>query len=357
MQEELKTTYVKRRKLTTSYLNKFALAWSRPEVEELNSKQVKISGSFEAHNDAEDVIMLDVGLNLSSYLRLYSALMLPLEDLGIWVMTVLMDGMCKVEVEVLSNNEEMSRNQNIPGAVEFRQFVDSNNLIDIHPKGVWFTWTNGRKDDAAVWERLDRALCNSLWLSEFLLTSSLCLPILCSDHSPLIINIHFGQVQNQIKELQGQLQDLQEVMPDIETVSRDLINTEGVIRQHLEDLLDKEEVLWAQKARQLWLVQGDRNTRYFHTVVRKRRISNRIFRIKDSSGQWSQSYEQLALDYYNKVYNYQDEVSVEEISGYLNDINLPKISEEQCSSLNQHVSEDEIERALFQLKSDKALGA
>ncbi|KAF7834831.1 Endonuclease/exonuclease/phosphatase [Senna tora] len=149
--------------------------------------------------------------------------------------------------QVLSSNEKLSMHQSISGAVEFRQFVDSNDLIDIHPQ-VWFTWTNGRNDGLAVWVRLDRALCNANCLFEFPHTS-LCLPILCYDHSPLIINMyeqipfrprpfhfeamwlldpscnlvlriwncyHFGQVQSKIKELQNELQNLQEVMKDIE---------------------------------------------------------------------------------------------------------------------------------------------
>ena len=42
-----------------------------------------------------------------------------------------------------------------------------------------------------------------------------------------------------------------------------------------------EEVFWAQKARNDWTKKGDRNTRHFHAIVRKRRVTNRITKIKN----------------------------------------------------------------------------
>ncbi|KAF7824017.1 Pyruvate carboxyltransferase [Senna tora] len=81
--------------------------------------------------------------------------------------------------------------------------------------------------------------------------------------------------------------------------------TEASLRNELEDLLDKEELLWAQKSHQMCLVQGDRNTKYFHTLVKKRRVKNRISRIKLDSGEWSQSYsemESVVVDYFSNVF-------------------------------------------------------
>ena len=38
---------------------------------------------------------------------------------------------------------------------------------------------------------------------------------------------------------------------------------ERTLRNELEDLLNKEELMWAQKARTRWILQGDRNTKSF----------------------------------------------------------------------------------------------
>ena len=50
--------------------------------------------------------------------------------------------------------------------------------------------------------------------------------------------------------------------------------------------MNMEEVFWAQKARKDWTKKGDRNTRYFHVIVCKRRAANRITRLKNHSDQW-----------------------------------------------------------------------
>lgn len=50
-------------------------------------------------------------------------------------------------------------------------------------------------------------------------------------------------------------------------------------RGELEVLLQREVVMWAQKARSDWILFGDRNTRFYHAVVRQKRARNRIVQL------------------------------------------------------------------------------
>ena len=52
---------------------------------------------------------------------------------------------------------------------------------------------------------------------------------------------------------------MQQIQNAINTL--DDTRRERAIREELEDLLDREELLWAQKARTKWILQGDRNTK------------------------------------------------------------------------------------------------
>ena len=50
-----------------------------------------------------------------------------------------------------------------------------------------------------------------------------------------------------------------------------------------EELCAREEMYWRQKSRELWLRDGDRNTKFFHTSAKQKRINSTIFHIKDAT--------------------------------------------------------------------------
>ena len=69
-----------------------------------------------------------------------------------------------------------------------------------------------------------------------------------------------------------------------------LASTKLVIRQlkekrrELNELLQKEEIIWRQQSRIQWMKEGDCNTKFFHTRASTRRKKNRINRIQDDQG-------------------------------------------------------------------------
>lgn len=89
----------------------------------------------------------------------------------------------------------------------------------------------------------------------------------------------FGKVERDIKLKQAKLQQIQNSINSIQDVMKD-----RTLRNELEDPLNREELMRAQKARTRWILQGDRNTKYFQTVVRQRRAKSRILQIKDNQG-------------------------------------------------------------------------
>ncbi|XP_071940649.1 serine/threonine-protein kinase PBS1-like [Coffea arabica] len=54
----------------------------------------------------------------------------------------------------------------------------------------------------------------------------------------------------------------------------------------LRNALFVKEEFWKQKARAKWLQDGDRNTKYFHSIVAKGRARSIIHRIKDANRVW-----------------------------------------------------------------------
>lgn len=56
------------------------------------------------------------------------------------------------------------------------------------------------------------------------------------------------------------------------------------LRIDLEEILAREEIFWRQKSREVWLSDGDRNTKFFHSSTKLKRSRNRIYCIENSSG-------------------------------------------------------------------------
>ena len=115
-------------------------------------------------------------------------------------------------------------------------------------------------------------------------------------------------------------------------MSYDDVRRERVCREELEELLDREELLWAQKARTNWFLHGDRNTRYFQMVVRQRRSKNRIIQIKDEEGNLTDNVEEIEnifLPSFKRSFKGNNTLTVENIIHELQWLPIPTLIENQ----------------------------
>lgn len=123
----------------------------------------------------------------------------------------------------------------------------------------------------------------------------------------------------------------------------------------LEAIYKKEEIFWAQKARNKWLREGDRNTAYFHAVVANRRGRNRITKIEKMTGSWCNTEQEMGEEiakYFQHLFTSSQPSEFEEIFG-----GIPRtITVDMNKSLTRQVSEAEIRRAIFSMQPNKAPG-
>lgn len=72
-----------------------------------------------------------------------------------------------------------------------------------------------------------------------------------------------------------------------------MINLQNALTDELNGILAMEEELWAMKSRTNWLIQGERNTAYFHLSTLARHTRTCIVTIKNSMGDWITEIEEV----------------------------------------------------------------
>ena len=164
----------------------------------------------------------------------------------------------------------------------------------------------------------------------------------------------FGRVEKKIRTKQQLFQNLQDSIHILEGVRR-----EEELREDLEDLLIKEEIKWAQKARCDWVVQGDRNTKYFQTVAKQRKAKNKIVSLRKDYGTLTKNFEEIEsimVSHFKNRFTETNPKSVQWILGELEQLPIPKLTHQQLIQLEQPLTDLEIELAIFQLGPHKSPG-
>ena len=113
--------------------------------------------------------------------------------------------------------------------------------------------------------------------------------------------------------------------------------------------------MWKQKSRALWLNEGDQNTKFFHNRASHRYKRNRIEELKNEAGIVCTDEGEISnilIDFYQHLFISAAQSHMEEV---LREIPT-MITEEQNAMLVVEFVKAEVDEALRQMESLKALG-
>lgn len=125
----------------------------------------------------------------------------------------------------------------------------------------------------------------------------------------------------------------------------------------LSALQYQNSIKWAQRSRLHWIHDGDRNSKFFHSITRSRSLSNYISQIEDSDGfvhSDPASIETTFLNYFQNL----SKAPLESNRHIVDDLppDIPRLSDSDHHLLVQDVTMDEVYATLIDLHLGKSPG-
>ena len=98
----------------------------------------------------------------------------------------------------------------------------------------------------------------------------------------------FGNTGKELTRLNILLQETKALPP-----TKDNLHKVKQVQNQINEMLEREEIMWKQRSWISWLKEGDRNTKYFHRQASDRKKKNGIKGLKDGSRRWYTNQEDV----------------------------------------------------------------
>ena len=165
---------------------------------------------------------------------------------------------------------------------------------------------------------------------------------------------------------------------EINTIEKEMHNLDNIIsntndNDKLHNLVHQREILAGQqnkyyqtvatgaqiRARVKWVEEGEKNTKYFLNLEKKRQTNKNISTIHTSDGRYIHTSEDILKEgakFYRKLYDCSD-ISTEEIDNYLDGIKTnAKLTKVEASLCDGNITNEECETVIKQMAKNKTPG-
>lgn len=159
-----------------------------------------------------------------------------------------------------------------------------------------------------------------------------------------------GNIRSRKKDLYTKIDELQKLNPS-DAILQEIRSTEA----ELDGVLKKEETMWFQRSRAMWLKDGDKTSKFFHEKATHRKLRNSIKMIENEEGQEVKKEEEIKkviLDYFVNVFTSVTPGDDEDLMNALECTVTPDINE----ALMKPFTAEEVYAAIKQMHPAKAPG-
>ncbi|KAL6565081.1 hypothetical protein OROMI_016531 [Orobanche minor] len=164
--------------------------------------------------------------------------------------------------------------------------------------------------------------------------------------------VGFGNIFNNIEHAQYNVEVAENAF-DLNPITSNLIHLKKM-NAHLNLTLSMEEDFWKQKSNVKWIIEGERNNKFFHNIVKIKRQKNFLHAIRDNGNIITdvEEIKKSAVTYFKDCFD-EDSSCYDDLDPTI----IPNvISCEMNKNLCNIPTEDEIRSCVFAMDGDSVAG-
>ena len=164
-----------------------------------------------------------------------------------------------------------------------------------------------------------------------------------------------GEYKRRKTELLIQIQTL-DTQEERRHLSEEESQKRGILKEELEHLMELEELYWQQRGGEKWVLEGDMNSSFFHLVANGRKRRKAIMSLEHEGGTITEpsQIQEAIYTYYKQLFGKSHQRKVSLTTEVWE--NSRKLTEEDNELLCRPFTEEEVKRAVFDMKENTALG-
>ncbi|KAL8143578.1 hypothetical protein V2J09_016610 [Rumex salicifolius] len=137
-----------------------------------------------------------------------------------------------------------------------------------------------------------------------------------------------------------------------------LLSLDRYLGRKLDVVLDQEQLIWFQKSRANFLIEGDRNTIYYHLSTIVKRRAAKFLGLMDTEGNWVSNkleVEKLVVDFFARLYTADPEIRSSLVVPTFS-VTFPQLPTSEVDRLSAPFSGEDVWAALKSMSPYKSPG-